>query len=168
MLQYPFPVYRCPNTHFWSPRLDMFQSLSEYKVLAVDTLGLGIGPDGPFKQAVLISPLLCLLICWVCTLKGCYLHTSDPVEPSTKLESTRDKHHWNTSIILLNLNEWNINWAWFYESERENKLIQIRFSVCKIKGVKNWVLICNQLCPILLCLTYWNKVYIACIKLFLH
>lgn len=64
----------------------MFHSLSEYKLLSVDALGLGIGLDAPFKQAVLISPLMCLLIYWVCTLEGCYdLHTSDPEEPSTRL-----------------------------------------------------------------------------------
>lgn len=36
----------------------MFHFLSEYQTLTVDALGLGIGPDAPFKQAVLISPPL--------------------------------------------------------------------------------------------------------------
>lgn len=102
MPKHTFPK---PQARYVSPRV------SEYQVLPVDAPGPGIGLDAPFKQAVLISPLLCLLIYWVCTLQGCYdLHTSDPEEPQCLAKrALHIKRHLSTCLPLSVLNKLILN-----------------------------------------------------------
>lgn len=96
------------QTHI-SEEWDVFHSPSECQAPWEDALRCSIGLDAPFKQAVLIPPLLRLLICWVCRLEGCSdFHTSDPVEPvGEHLTPT----NLNTYLILLILNRFQMIWA---------------------------------------------------------